>query len=186
MAPSSVAVAEPFPVFRVADNFLLYDINTVTHIRRQYSICGVLLGSLPQVPQQNVFLGLPVQLMPDSSWLCVKSGVFLLFGQCRELLSLRVRQREKRLFTMEDRRVRSPTVIGSDHRSRSQIDFRGLRGPRFAVKWEVQELPIRRPLFVFGRLPCIDKPDRVPRPMHIPTRAGGPCKSSLGRAEHIL
>lgn len=69
------AVAEPFPIFKLAHKYLVYDADTVSYMRREYNICGVLIGSLPQAPQQNVFLGLPVELMPEEARLLVEKGV---------------------------------------------------------------------------------------------------------------
>ncbi|KAI9882337.1 MAG: hypothetical protein M1823_005922 [Watsoniomyces obsoletus] len=69
------SVSEPFPIFLVAGRYMLYDINVITHLRRQHHICGVLIGSLPQLPQQNVFLGIPLQLMPEEARLLVDKGV---------------------------------------------------------------------------------------------------------------
>lgn len=37
-------------------------------------MCGCLAGTLPQVPQQNVFLGLPLQLMTEEAALLVEKG----------------------------------------------------------------------------------------------------------------
>ncbi len=54
---------------------MLYDINVITHLRRQHHICGVLIGSLPQLPQQNVFLGIPLELTPEEARLLVDKGV---------------------------------------------------------------------------------------------------------------
>lgn len=34
-------------------------------LRVQHHICGSLMGTLPQLSQQNVFLGLPLQLLPE-------------------------------------------------------------------------------------------------------------------------
>jgi tRNA-splicing endonuclease subunit Sen34 len=68
-------VPEPFPIFKLAHKYLVYDVDTVSYIRRQYNIGGVLIGSLPQAPQQNVFLGLPVELMPEEARLLVEKGV---------------------------------------------------------------------------------------------------------------
>ena len=68
-------VTEPFPIYKLAQKFLVYDSNTAAYIRREYNICGVLIGSLPQAPQQNVFLGLPVELMPEEARLLVEKKV---------------------------------------------------------------------------------------------------------------
>lgn len=65
-------VSEPFPVFLVAHRYLLYDVNTVTYARREHHILGTLIGGLPQAPQQNVFLGIPLQLTPEEVRLLVE------------------------------------------------------------------------------------------------------------------
>ncbi|KAI9842498.1 MAG: tRNA-splicing endonuclease subunit [Sclerophora amabilis] len=64
-------VQEPFPISLISDRYLIFDINTITYIRREYHLCGVMIGSLPQIPQQNVFLGVPVELMPEEARLLV-------------------------------------------------------------------------------------------------------------------
>lgn len=69
------AVEEPFPIAEVAGRYLLFDINVVTHVRRSHHIIGVLTGSLPQAPQQNQFLGLPVELLPEEARVLVQKGV---------------------------------------------------------------------------------------------------------------
>lgn len=69
------AVAEPLPIFKLAHKHLIYDPDIVAHVRREHSICGVFIGSLPQAPQQNVFLGLPLELMPEEARLLVEKGV---------------------------------------------------------------------------------------------------------------
>lgn len=68
-------VAEPFSIFLVAKRYVLYDINTISYIRRKYNVTGVLIGGLPQAPQQNVFLGVPLELMPEEARLLVEKGV---------------------------------------------------------------------------------------------------------------
>lgn len=68
-------VTEPFPVFLVANRYLLYDVNTITHARKQHHILGTLIGGLPQAPQQNVFLGIPLQLTPEEARLLVDKKV---------------------------------------------------------------------------------------------------------------
>lgn len=72
---SSPAVAEPLPIFKVAHHYMLYDVNAVTYLRREHNISGVLMGTLPQASQQNVFLGLPLELMPEEARLLVEKDV---------------------------------------------------------------------------------------------------------------
>ncbi|GAA5964584.1 hypothetical protein JCM8115_004674 [Rhodotorula mucilaginosa] len=56
----------------------LWDLNDVQYLRVQHHICGVLSGTLPQVTQQNVFLGLPLVLMPEEVVLLVRNGIAVL------------------------------------------------------------------------------------------------------------
>ncbi|KAL8930907.1 MAG: hypothetical protein Q9208_000008 [Pyrenodesmia sp. 3 TL-2023] len=76
-AHESPAPDLPFPIFQVSPKirYLLFDIQTVTWLRRTHNILGVLIGSLPQSPQQNVFLGLPLELQPEEARLLVEKGV---------------------------------------------------------------------------------------------------------------
>lgn len=73
MGSSTTSAAEPpspFPIFMISakvDRYLLYDIKTITWLRRAHNILGVLIGTLPQFPQQNVFLGLPLELQPEEA-----------------------------------------------------------------------------------------------------------------------
>ncbi|KAL8996837.1 MAG: hypothetical protein Q9169_003739 [Polycauliona sp. 2 TL-2023] len=75
---SSSAPDLPFAIYQLSQKvrrYLLYDINTVTWLRRTHDILGVFIGSLPQSPQQNVFLGLPLELQPEEVTLLVEKGL---------------------------------------------------------------------------------------------------------------
>ena len=68
----------PIPIFQVSqkvERYFLYDINTVTWLRQKHNILGVLIGTLPQIPQQNVFLGLPLELQPEEARILVEDGL---------------------------------------------------------------------------------------------------------------
>ena len=68
----------PFPIFRVSptiERYLLYDVGVVTWLRKTHNILGVLIGTLPQIPSQNVFLSLPLELQPEEARLLVESGI---------------------------------------------------------------------------------------------------------------
>jgi len=75
MTPLSDSISEPIPISQIAGRYLLFDITAVTYLRRTHRICGVLIGSIPQIPQQNVFLGLPVELLPEEARLLVEKEV---------------------------------------------------------------------------------------------------------------
>ncbi|KAI4288690.1 MAG: hypothetical protein L6R35_002041 [Caloplaca aegaea] len=68
----------PLPIFQISQKvkrYQLYDIKAVTWLRRTHNILGVLIGGLPQSPQQNVFLGLPLELQPEEVRLLVETGI---------------------------------------------------------------------------------------------------------------
>jgi tRNA-splicing endonuclease subunit Sen34 len=65
----------PIPISLIGGQYLLFSIDTITYLRREHHICGVLIGSIPQVPQQNVFLGVPLELMPEEARLLVEKGL---------------------------------------------------------------------------------------------------------------
>jgi hypothetical protein len=54
-------------------DFLQIDIAT---LRSKHHMCGVLTGTLPHLSQQNVFLGVPLILMPEEVVLLVENGAF--------------------------------------------------------------------------------------------------------------
>lgn len=76
MAPAPVPkeVSEPFPISCVAGRYLLFDVDVIAHVRRNHNICGVLVGTIPNLSQQNVFLGIPLELMPEEARVLVEGG----------------------------------------------------------------------------------------------------------------
>ncbi|KAF1927836.1 SEN34 subunit of tRNA-splicing endonuclease [Didymella exigua CBS 183.55] len=73
-APAPVEVSEPFPISCVAGRYLLFDVDVISHVRRSHNICGVLVGTIPNLSQQNVFLGVPLELMPEEARVLVEGG----------------------------------------------------------------------------------------------------------------
>ena len=78
-APDTHWVPElPIPIFQVSkdvERYILYDIDAITWLRQAHHVLGVLIGTLPQIPQQNVFLGLPLELQPEEARLLVENDV---------------------------------------------------------------------------------------------------------------
>ncbi|BFZ61000.1 tRNA-splicing endonuclease subunit [Saitoella coloradoensis] len=67
-------IPHPFPVHAVGSKYFVYDVEIVTHLRISHQMCGVLIGTLPQAPQQNLFLGLPLELMTEEAALLLEQG----------------------------------------------------------------------------------------------------------------
>ncbi|KAF9218255.1 hypothetical protein BS17DRAFT_762609 [Gyrodon lividus] len=55
----------------------VWDIDDIAKLRSHH-ICGVLAGTLPHLSQQNVFLGVPLLLMPEEVVLLVEKGLAVL------------------------------------------------------------------------------------------------------------
>ncbi|KAI1160467.1 SEN34 subunit of tRNA-splicing endonuclease [Nemania serpens] len=62
-------------ISKLAGRYLLFDIDDVMFIRRNHNICSVFVGTIPQNPQQNVFMGLPLELMPEEAQVLVEKKV---------------------------------------------------------------------------------------------------------------
>ena len=79
----------PFAIYQVAASlprYLVYDICIITWLRKTHRILGVLVGTLPQIPQQNVFLGLPLQLAAEEArWLVEQEYSYIVNDQERHL-----------------------------------------------------------------------------------------------------
>ncbi|KAK9383652.1 uncharacterized protein V2V93DRAFT_12621 [Kockiozyma suomiensis] len=67
--PSSIDVSF------IDGEYLVFDLEAIKSLRNDHHISGILIGTLPQVPQQSVFLGLPLQLMPEEAALLVQKGI---------------------------------------------------------------------------------------------------------------
>ncbi|KIK59854.1 hypothetical protein GYMLUDRAFT_44324 [Collybiopsis luxurians FD-317 M1] len=50
----------------------IWDVDDLMKIRSEHHMCGLLVGTLPHLSQQNVFLGIPSQLMPEEAALLVE------------------------------------------------------------------------------------------------------------------
>ena len=75
MAAAESNEVGPIPISRIANRYLLFSIEHVIYLRKEHRICGVLVGGIPQAPQQNVFHGLPMELMAEEAQLMVEKGI---------------------------------------------------------------------------------------------------------------
>jgi tRNA-splicing endonuclease subunit Sen34 len=65
----------PVRISKVANRYLLFDIDDVMYLRRNHNICSPFVGTLPQAPQQNAFMGLPIELMAEEAKVLVDINV---------------------------------------------------------------------------------------------------------------
>lgn len=73
----------PIPISYVAGRYLIFDVRAVSYIRREHRLCGYNIGTLPQHPSQNVFLGLPTLLMPEEAQLLIDKKVGFLLDDAK-------------------------------------------------------------------------------------------------------
>lgn len=73
----------PIEISAVLEKYLIFDIEAVSWLRRHHQICGVFIGSLPQNPSQNVFMGLPVEIMPEEAQLLVDKGICMIIDDAK-------------------------------------------------------------------------------------------------------
>lgn len=74
----------PVGVSCVGGRYLLFDIRVATYLRRHHNICGMTIGSLPLAPSQNLFLGMPIEIMPEEAQLLVEKKVAFIVDEARE------------------------------------------------------------------------------------------------------
>ncbi|KAK5947667.1 tRNA-splicing endonuclease subunit [Knufia obscura] len=73
----------PVPISFVDSRYLLFDIKAITWLRKHHNICGVFIGTLPQNPSQNVFMGLPMEIMPEEAQLLIELGIGYILDDAR-------------------------------------------------------------------------------------------------------
>lgn len=61
-------------ISKIAGRYLVFDPEDVAVLRRQLNTSGVLVGTLPQQPTQNIFLGVPVEIRPEEAQALVQKG----------------------------------------------------------------------------------------------------------------
>lgn len=125
--PAPTAPNLPFPVFQVSqkvERYLLYDISVITWLRKNHNILGVLIGSLPQIPQQNVFLGLPLELQPEEARLLVESGLAYIVNDlkwhAKDLASKTAEQKESIRTDLRQEGAKIAKDFESNKKSRTQ------------------------------------------------------------------
>lgn len=111
----------PIPISYISGRYLLFSIDAVTYLRREHNICGVLIGTLPQIPQQNVFLGLPLELMPEEARLLVDKGVACIVDEAKAQDGM------KTLLEEDRRRYLRELESQGQHASRIFSDRKGLQ-----------------------------------------------------------
>ncbi|KAF2423664.1 hypothetical protein EJ08DRAFT_664250 [Tothia fuscella] len=69
---ATIPMHQPFPIFQVGHCYFVFDYMEAMLIRTKYHMVGTLVGTLPQATQQNIYNGVPLQLMNEEVRLLVE------------------------------------------------------------------------------------------------------------------
>lgn len=61
-------------ITKTGGRYLVFEVKDVAALRRDHCICAVFVGTTPQNPNQNVFSGLPIELLAEEAKLLVDKG----------------------------------------------------------------------------------------------------------------
>ncbi|KAF5495749.1 putative tRNA-splicing endonuclease subunit tsp-4 [Colletotrichum fructicola] len=101
----------PVRISKIADRYLVFDAEDVAWIRRNHSICSVLIGTTPQNPTQNVFLSLPLELLPEEASMLIEK-----------------KTRQAYITILKDRRDQAQKLIAEDQAKKSSVQARRAAG----------------------------------------------------------
>ncbi|GKT62160.1 tRNA intron endonuclease [Colletotrichum tofieldiae] len=126
MAASEVSVGPPVRISKIADRYLVFDAQDVATIRRNHNICSVLVGTTPQNPTQNVFLSLPLELLPEEASVLVEKKVGRIVDEAlHHLSSLRspdVATRQDYIALLKDRRHTAQKLLAEDQAKKAATE----------------------------------------------------------------
>ncbi|KIY51019.1 tRNA-intron endonuclease catalytic domain-like protein [Fistulina hepatica ATCC 64428] len=61
----------------------VWNLDDIALIRSRHRLCGILTGTLPHLSQQNLFLGIPLQLMPEEVYLLVSKELAVIIDDAQ-------------------------------------------------------------------------------------------------------
>ncbi|KAF1839386.1 SEN34 subunit of tRNA-splicing endonuclease [Decorospora gaudefroyi] len=127
-APAPSPITEPFTISLIAGRYLLFDVDVIAHCRRAHNICGLLVGTIPNLSQQNVFLGIPLELMPEEARVLVdRDAAYVVDDAQAHQTSFAEMSREERLKYMEEMDRRGDEVSREQREMAERRKERALR-----------------------------------------------------------
>lgn len=82
-----VKMTELIRITKTGGRYLVFEVKDVAALRREHCICAVFVGTTPQNPNQNIFSGLPIELLPEEAKLLVDKGVAYIVDDAASHLS---------------------------------------------------------------------------------------------------
>ncbi|WYZ46456.1 hypothetical protein EsH8_IX_000681 [Colletotrichum jinshuiense] len=117
----------PVRISKIADRYLVFESEDVALIRRNHNICSVLVGTTPQNPTQNVFLSLPLELLPEEASVLLEQKVGRLVDESsHHLSSLRSPDKATRqayIALLKDRRHKAQRILAEDQAKKAATEL---------------------------------------------------------------
>ena len=177
----------------------LWEVCDVECVRKQYRLCGLLSGTLPLITQQNVFLGLPLRLLPEEVTLLVRRNAAVLIDDLRAYLEVdeeeRVRFLEKEAAAITHQKERT-LKQQEEHRKQVEADLaakgddalarrRARQAAKVAAAHQLQVTDAQPPEAHTSAPPSDDTLERLPYVHYTPgTPAATPGYRPLTQAMH--
>ena len=118
-SPETTDTSSPSPgkirISKIGGRFLVFDVVDVARLRREQSMCAILVGITPQAPNQTVFSSLPLELAADEvRWLVYDRNAALVVDDFQEHL--------KSLASFSSRRNYTANVLGQRRAAQTVAD----------------------------------------------------------------
>lgn len=108
---SASPASNPVRISKIAGRYLIFDAEAAGFLRRTENVNGTLVGTAPQQPTQNIFLGLPVELRPEEAEALLKRKVaYLVDDVVAHQLVLRNPDPEARRAYLDSLKTRKQTA----------------------------------------------------------------------------
>ena len=110
-------------ISKIAGRYLVFDLQDVVYLRRNHNICAVFVGTMPQNPTQNIFMGLPVELLSEEASVLVNKGAAYIADDAVEHLSrlsaMDASSRKAYLQSLKTQRKHAQASIDEEKAARS-------------------------------------------------------------------
>ncbi|KAK4176992.1 putative tRNA-splicing endonuclease subunit sen-34 [Triangularia setosa] len=130
---ATMTFQSPVRISLIAGRFLVFDIEGVMILRKHHGLCGVLTGTMPQNPTQNLFLGLPQELRAEEARLLVDRGAAYIadessdhLAKLKEMSGPDSKRREEYLRELKERR-RTAKKLFDEEKEMVKKQFEGKR-----------------------------------------------------------
>lgn len=170
-------------ISKIAGRYLVFDLQDVVHLRRHHNICAVFVGTMPQNPTQNIFMGLPVELLAEEASVLVSKGAAYVADDAVEHLSrlsaMDEASRRAYLQSLKTQRRKAQATIDEDKAARAAEAKARHLGARAKKQQQqpsepVVNAPAQEEKEEEGLFDAAPQPESVPVPVSAPVVAQTP------------